>query len=144
MDFIVTARFWKAAGISVVLFILLDYLWLAVLASKWYRAALGHLASLDPEGKIIFNLPAGFVAQVVISLSLSAVVALSLQVDYRMTTALAVGAFAGFALYAVFDFTNMSFVKNYPLWIALLDVAWGTLQGLLAGFYFFRIYRFLE
>ncbi|MCU0418443.1 MAG: DUF2177 family protein [Cyclobacteriaceae bacterium] len=141
MTFLLTSKFLKAAAISVVLFILLDYLWLAVIASKWYRQSLGHLAELDAHGKIIFNIPMGLVAQVVLSLCLSFVVGLSLQVDHRLTVALAVGTFTGFALYAVYDFTNLSFVKNYPLWIALIDVAWGTLQGLLAGWYFYKLFN---
>lgn len=140
MAFVLTSKFLKAAAVSVVLFILLDYLWLAVIASKWYRQTLGHLAELDADGKIIFNIPMGLIAQVVLSICLSFVVALALQLDYRLTVALVVGTFTGFCLYAVYDFTNLSFVKNYPLWIALLDVAWGSLQGLLAGFYFYKLY----
>ncbi len=141
MTFLFTSKFLKAAAASVVIFILLDYLWLAVIASKWYRQSLGHLAELDAQGKIIFNIPMGLVAQVVLSLCLSFVVGLSLQVDNRLAVALATGAFIGFALYAVYDFTNLSFVKNYPLWIALIDVGWGTLQGLLAGWYFYKLFN---
>ncbi|MFN8688572.1 MAG: DUF2177 family protein, partial [Cyclobacteriaceae bacterium] len=135
MDFLLTSKFLKAAAVSVVVFILLDYLWLAVIASKWYRQTLGHLAELDGEGKIIFNIPMGLIAQVILSLCISFVVGLALQLDQRWIVAMGVGAFTGFCLYAVYDFTNLSFVKNYPLWIALLDVAWGTFQGLLGGIY---------
>jgi uncharacterized membrane protein len=45
------------------------------------------------------------------------------------------GAFVGFVIYVVYDFTNLSFVKGWPLWISIIDAAWGTMQGLLAGIY---------
>ena len=144
MTFLLTSKFLKAAAVSVVVFILLDYLWLAVIASKWYRQTLGHLAELDGDGKIIFNIPMGLIAQVVLSLCISFVVGLALQLDQRWIVAMGVGAFTGFCLYAVYDFTNLSFVKNYPLWIALLDVAWGTFQGLLGGIYFHKLYHWFS
>jgi uncharacterized membrane protein len=141
MEFLFTTKFLRAVAFSVVIFILLDYVWLAVIASKWYRQTLGHLAELDTHGKIIFNIPMGLVAQIVLSLCLSFVIGLSQQIDHRLSVAVLTGTFIGFSLYAVYDFTNLSFVKKYPLWIALLDVAWGTVQGLLAGLYFHKIYH---
>lgn len=121
--------------LSAVIFIGLDFLWLAVIASPWYKHALGYLSQLSAEGKITFNIPAGLVAQLAISLTLSFVIMLSLQVDNRLVIALLVGGFIGLAIYACYDFTNLSFVKGWPLWISLIDVGWGTLQGILAGIY---------
>lgn len=138
-----TLKFLKIAGISIVLFVLLDYLWLAVIAARWYRQTLGHLAQLDPEGKIMFNIPMGLIAQVVISIGLSVVIVAFLQLDNRLMTAVLSGAFLGFVIYATYDFTNLSFVKGWPLWIALLDVAWGTLQGVLAGLYVYGLHKIL-
>ncbi len=144
MEFLLSAKFLKVSLTSVILFILLDFLWLAVIASAWYRQTLGYLAELDPQGKIIFNIPMGLIAQVVIALALSAVITLALHVDNRMVVALGWGAFIGFAIYATYDFTNLSFVKGWPLWISLLDVAWGTLQGLMAGAYVFYLHRYFS
>ena len=33
-------------------------------------------------------------------------------------------ALFGFVLYSVFDFTNLTFIKDYPLKFALVDIAW--------------------
>jgi uncharacterized membrane protein len=144
MEFLFTTKFLKIAFTSAIVFILLDFLWLAVLASAWYRQTLGYLADLDPQGKIIFNIPFGLLAQVVISLALSAVIMLALHVDNRLAVAMSWGAFIGLAIYATFDFTNLSFVKGWPLWISLLDVAWGTVQGLMAGSYVFYLNRYFS
>lgn len=144
MEFLLSAKFLKVSFSSAILFVLLDFLWLAIIASAWYRQTLGFLAELDPQGKIIFNIPIGLIAQVVIALALSAVIMLALRVDNRLVVALGWGAFIGFAIYATYDFTNLSFVKGWPLWISLLDVAWGTLQGLMAGAYVFFLNRYFN
>jgi uncharacterized membrane protein len=144
MEFLFSAKFLKIASTSAILFILLDFLWLAVIASAWYRQTLGFLAHLDPQGKIIFNIPFGLIAQVSISLALSAVIMLALEIDNRLIVAMGWGAFIGLAIYATYDFTNLSFIKGWPLWISILDVCWGTLQGLLAGVYVFYLHRYFS
>lgn len=141
MGYLLTAKFLKIAGASVVIFVLLDFLWLAVVASKIYRQSLGYLADLDPDGKIIFNIPMGLLAQLAISLALSVFVCMVLQIDNRLNVALGFGAFLGMMMYVTYDFTNLSFVKGWPLWISLIDVAWGALQGALAGIYVFYFNR---
>jgi uncharacterized membrane protein len=144
MDFLFSVKFIKIAFTSAIVFVLLDFLWLAVIASAWYRQTLGYLADLDPQGKIIFNIPFGLIAQVAISLALSAVIMMALHVDNRLFISVAWGAFIGLAIYTTYDFTNLSFVKGWPLWISFLDVAWGTFQGLLAGVYVFYLNRFFS
>ncbi len=143
MDFFFTTKFLKIAAVSLVIFVAFDFLWLAILASKLYRQSLGFLAELDSEGKIIFNIPMGLIAQLAISIALSASIVTALQLDNRLVTAISTGAFIGMAIYATFDFTNLSFVKGWPLWISLVDVAWGTVQGMLAGVYVFYLNRLL-
>ncbi len=141
MTFIFTLKFLKIATVSLLIFVLLDFLWLAVVASKMYRQSLGYLAELDPDGKIIFNIPMGLLAQLAISITLSVFISLALQIDGRPVTALGIGAFLGLMMYVTYDFTNLSFVKGWPLWISLIDVIWGAVQGALAGLYVFYFTR---
>ena len=143
MSFIFTAKFFKIALLSAVLFITLDFLWLGVVASPWYRKALGYMANLDADGKITFNIPHGLMAQLAISLTLTLVISLGLQIENRLLTAVCFGAFVGFAFYVCYDFTNLSFVKGWPIWISLIDVAWGTFQGLMAGVYVYFLNNYL-
>jgi uncharacterized membrane protein len=137
MDFLFTLKFLKIVAASIVIFILLDFLWLAVVASKLYSSSLGFLANLDSKGKVIFNIPVGVLVQATLSIGLSFVIGMSLQLDNRLIVSVCTGAFVGFVIYMVYDFTNLSFVKGWPLWISLVDAAWGTTQGLLAGFYIY-------
>lgn len=141
MTYIFTLKFLKIAATSVVIFVLLDFLWLAVIASTMYRQSLGYLADLDPDGKIVFNIPMGLLAQLAISITLSVFISLVLQIDNRLVTALGTGAFLGLMMYVTYDFTNLSFVKGWPLWISLIDVTWGAVQGALAGLYVFYFTR---
>ena len=54
---------------------------------------------------------------------------------------LIVGAAAGFAMYATYDLTNLSFVRGYPLLMSAVDIAWGTAQGACAGVYVYHLMR---
>jgi uncharacterized membrane protein len=110
-------------------------------ASKMYRQSLGYLAELDPDGKIVFNIPMGLLAQFAISITLSFFISLVIQIDNRLVAALGTGAFLGLMMYVTYDFTNLSFVKGWPLWISLIDVTWGAVQGALAGVYVFYFTR---
>ena len=86
----------------------------------------------------------GMIAQIAISLALSVVIMMALQLDNRLWIAVGAGAFIGCAIYVTYDFTNLSFVKGWPLWISLMDVAWGTFQGMLAGVYVFYLHRYFN
>jgi uncharacterized membrane protein len=141
MEYFFSLRFLKIAGLSAIAFVLLDYLWLAVVASPMYRNALGYLATLDGDGKITFNIPAGLIAQLAISLLLSILLGFVLQVDQKLITMLIVGGVAGFLIYVVYDFTNLSFVKGWPLWISLIDITWGAVQGVIAGAIAYFLYK---
>lgn len=134
MEFLFTLKFLKIALISAAIFIALDMLWIGFLASKMYSQQLGHLAEMK-NGKVVFNIPVGLIVQVVISLGLSVLILLALQLDNRLAVSLAIGAFTGFVIYFTYDFTNYSFVKGWTLYVSVIDVCWGTLQGLLAGAY---------
>jgi uncharacterized membrane protein len=137
MDFLFTLKFLKIAAASIVIFILLDIIWIALIASKFYSSSLGFLANLDSKGKVIFNIPVGVFVQATLSLGLSFVIGMALQLDNRLIVSVCSGAFVGFVIYVVYDFTNLSFVKGWPLWISLIDAAWGTMQGILAGIYIY-------
>lgn len=141
MNYFFSAAFLKVAGISIFIFILLDMLWLAIIARRLYFSQMGYLASVE-NGRIVFNLPVGILAQVIIALGLAVFVSLAIMVENRLAAAVCTGAFAGFVLYCTYDLTNLSFVKGYPVLMSVADIAWGTVQGLFAGVYVFYLSRF--
>lgn len=128
----------KVLVISILLFIFLDMLWLALIASDLYYDQLGYLANTI-GGKVQFNLPVGLGVQAIIASGLALIISLSLRVENTLSNSLITGAFLGFVLYCTYDLTNLSFVKGYPLLITVVDIAWGTFQGFAAGFYVFYL-----
>jgi uncharacterized membrane protein len=49
------------------------------------------------------------------------------------TTALLLGAALGFFAYMTYDLTNMATLKVWPVSLAVMDIAWGTLLTSLAA-----------
>jgi uncharacterized membrane protein len=143
MNYFFSAAFFKVAGIAIMIFIVADMLWLAIIARHLYFRQMSYLASVE-NGRIVFNLPVGILAQAIIALAIAVFVSLAIMVENRLAAAVCTGAFAGFALYCTYDLTNLSFVKGYPVFITVVDIAWGTAQGLFAGFYVFYITRFFR
>lgn len=134
MDFLFSLKFLKIAVPSFLIVSFLDYLFLGIIASKFYTKHLGHLAELK-KGKIVFHIPMGLIAQAAVSLSISIFILTVLQLDNTLSTSILSGAGMAFLIFIIYDFTNLSFVKGYPVSLALVDIAWGTFQGAAAGVY---------
>ena len=143
MNYFFSSAFFKVAGISVILFIALDLLWLSVVARSLYFKQMGYLAVVE-NNRIVFNLPVGLSVQAIIALGLAVFISLALLVAHSLTVSVCVGAFAGFVMYCTYDLTNLSFVRDYPVLITVVDIAWGTAQGLFAGIYVYYLTRFFS
>jgi len=134
LDFLLTISYWKVAILMMVIFIFIDMLWLGFIASNLYTKQLGYLANLK-NSNITFNLPVGLLAQAIIAFGLSLVIALVYKGGGNLSASILVSALIGFVIYATYDLTNLSFIKDWPWQITLIDIIWGTLQGTLAGAY---------
>lgn len=143
MNYFLSSTFFKVAGLSIIIFIVLDLLWLSVAASTIYFKQMSYLAVIE-NGRIVFNLPVGLLVQAIIALGLAVFISLALLVENTLITSLYIGAFAGFVMYCTYDLTNLSFVRNYPVFIAVVDIAWGTAQGFFAGIYVFYLTRYFS
>ena len=143
MEFIFTFKFLKIALIAAIIFIALDILWIGFIASKMYSEQLGYLAELK-DGKVVFKLPVGLAVQAVISLGLTVFILLVLQTSNQLGWSLFAGGLLGFVIYFTYDFTNYSFIRGWSLSVSVIDVAWGTAQGLLAGAYVYGLNHLLK
>lgn len=116
---------WKIAPVILICMIILDYLWLGLISKNLYLEQVGKIARLS-DGKMDPILwPAGVVY---ILLALGTVVFVLPQWGSDVAwwqTALA-GAFFGLVIYGVYDMTNHALLKDWPLPISLIDMAWGT------------------
>ncbi|RJP84148.1 MAG: DUF2177 family protein [Desulfobacteraceae bacterium] len=143
MQYFLSSVFLKVAGLSVIIFVILDLLWLSVVARGIYFKHMGYLAVIE-NGRIMFNLPVGLSVQVIIALGLAVFVSLALLVQNTLGTAIVMGVFSGFVLYCTYDLTNLSFVRGYPVAITVIDILWGTAQGLFSGIYVFYLTRYFS
>lgn len=118
--------------LTTVVFFAIDMLWLGLIAKNLYRRYLGSFLSdtVNWTAAIIFYLL--FIAGIFYFAILPAVEKNSLG------KALLSGALLGFLAYATYDLTNLATLKNWPLPIVLIDMAWGAvLTGLvsMAGYH---------
>ena len=101
-------------------FFAIDMVWLGVVARAFYKKHLGFLLRSDPNwtAAIVFYLL--FVAGIVVLAVWPAVERQSLA------HALVLGALLGLVTYAAYDLTNLATLEGFPLTVALVDLAWGT------------------
>ncbi len=112
--------FIKLFLVAFLVFLLIDLVWLGLIAKKFYRKHLGFLMSDDVNwtAAIIFYLV--FVAGIVLF-----VVSPALAAD-SLSHAVIYGALFGFVTYSTYDLTNLATLKNWPLIITIIDLIWGT------------------
>ncbi|MFN3517620.1 MAG: DUF2177 family protein [Novosphingobium sp.] len=108
-------------------FLILDMIWLRFAVPMLYRPALGELLAT--------NFRAGpAVAFYIIYFAALTVFAVLPGTMLGVPAAVASGAAVGLTAYATYNLTNMATLKVWPLQMALIDIAWGTVaSGLAAG-----------
>lgn len=112
---------------TVPVFFLIDLVWLGLVARGFYRDQMGSLMA-DP-----INWPAGILFYLlwVAGLILFAVAPALESGDW--VRALLLGAAFGFITYATYDLTNLATLRDWPLLLTLVDLAWGTVLGGVVG-----------
>ena len=113
-------QYLTAYGVTAVVFLVIDFIWLSQVARGFYFDRLGDLLLDKP------NLAAAtaFYAIYVVGIIIFSV-APALRAD-SATSALTYGALFGFFAYATYDMTNYATLRNWPLEVSLVDIAWGT------------------
>lgn len=101
-------------------FFALDMLWLGVLAKDFYRDQIGTLLKAD------VNWPAALVFYLVFIAGIVHFVLMPAVEKGSARLAAFNGAAFGFVTYATFDLTSLALIRDWPLAITLVDLAWGT------------------
>lgn len=106
--------------ITVPIFLLIDLVWLGLVARGFYQRHLGYLMrpQVNWTAAIVFYLL--FVVGIVLFAVKPALEAQS------ATRALVYGALFGFFTYATYDLTNLATVRDWPLIVTVVDLIWGT------------------
>jgi uncharacterized membrane protein len=101
---------------------LLDYLWLSKIATGFYLSQLNQLAIVE-DG----NFKPILWAAVIVYLCLAiGVTVFCLPLSKSILSAIYIGAAFGFVVYGVYDMTNLALVKDWPIKMSFVDMAWGT------------------
>jgi uncharacterized membrane protein len=112
---------------TTVVMVALDLLWLGLIAKPYYQQSIGHLLASQPKVAA-----AGlFYAVYPIGLMVFAVAPFRQSIGWT-DTAVHAAMFGAFA-YATYDLTNLATLRDWPLGLSLLDLAWGTLVSALAA-----------
>ncbi len=107
------------AGTAIVM-VALDMLWLGVIAKPLYQQGIGHLMTDRPNVDIAVMFYLLYALGVVIF-------AVSPQHGGSdWTSTLTMGALFGLFAYATYDLTNLATLRDWPLHLSLIDMAWGS------------------
>lgn len=107
--------------LTAVVFFAIDLLWLGLIAKNLYRKYLGGFLSdtVNWKAAIIFYL-----------LFIVGIFIFAIMPAFEKSSpgkAILLGALFGFFTYATYDLTNLATLKNWPLPIVFIDMAWGAL-----------------
>jgi uncharacterized membrane protein len=113
---------WRHFGIALGALVVLDGLWLGVVMKEFYRQNLAHLARMR-DGALD---PLWPVAALVYPVMAAGLAVLVLPRARTPLEALALGAFFGAVTFAVYDLTNHATLRDWPVRMTLVDIAWGA------------------
>lgn len=120
--------------ISVPVFFIIDMIWLGVVASSFYKNQLGDLLQINWIPAILFYLV------YLVGLIIFAVYPGVENGSWKLV--LVYGTLFGFFTYATYDMTNLATLKDWPMIVVAVDIAWGTFLGAtVAGitYYFYSL-----
>lgn len=109
----------KLYFLTLVIFLGIDAFWLGLVAPKFYRSQIGHLMA-DKA-----NLSAALVFYLLfIGVLVYFVVAPGLTMPMREV--ILRGALFGLVTYATYDLTNLATLRDWPVFVTVVDLIWGT------------------
>lgn len=118
--------------LTFIVFLVVDMLWLGLIAKGLYRKYLGDFLSGE------FNWTAAFIFYFIFVIGVSIFAIYPAVSKDSVSNAILLGALFGFFTYATYDMTNLATLKGWPLPIVIIDIIWGSLLTAivsLSGFY---------
>jgi uncharacterized membrane protein len=107
-------------GISLVVFLGIDFVWLTVMGERFYRPRLGRLMAERA------NLPVALVFYLLYVVGVLVLVVLPAIDKGSLSQAILGGALLGAVAYGTYDFTNLATIEGWPVIVSVVDVVWGT------------------
>ena len=113
--------------VGFIIFIVIDLIWLGVVAKNFYAEQLKGLMT----DKV--NWTAAIIFYVLYVFGLVVIVISPAVNEGNVLQAFWFGGFVSFLMYATYDLTNLATLKNWPLKMTLVDLIWGASLGALTS-----------
>lgn len=110
-----------AYSAAIVAFLIIDGLWLGVVAKSFYADQLRSLLRND-----FLPLPA-IAFYMVYTAGLVFLAVRPGQADVTLVSVALYGALVGFLSYGTYDMTNLATLRDWPWLVSVVDIVWGTL-----------------
>ncbi len=114
------AKHLKIYGLTLVVFFLVDIVWLAFISTKLYEDQIGFLLRDDVNWLAAALFYLLYIAGLVFFVIRPSIEQKSVR--YALLT----GGFFGLVTYATYDLTNLATLNDWPIFITVVDLLWGT------------------
>jgi len=119
--------FIKLYAIALPVFFAIDMIWLGLVAKNFYKSQIGFLMKPD------INWTAAIIFYLLFIVGLVLFVIMPAVEKGSWMYALLFGALFGLITYATYDLTNLATLKDWPLLVTIVDLAWGATLGALVS-----------
>lgn len=124
--------------ITFVVFLVIDMIWLGVIARDFYQNQVGHLLAERTNWAAALL----FYALYIVGMLFFVIHPALSQASWR--EALFVGLAFGAVTYMTYDLTNLATLEGWPLPLAVVDILWGAFLGgstSLVSYFLLRLFR---
>lgn len=130
-------QFLKYYSVAFVVFFAIDLVWLGVVAKNMYKEHLGFIMSPNVNWVAAIGFYMVFIAGLIFF-------ALNPAIEKNSVMyAFLVGGFFGLITYATYDMTNLATLKDWPVFITVVDIIWGTVLCSLTTTVSFLVLKFI-
>jgi len=112
--------FIKLYSIALPVFFVIDMVWLGLIAKSFYATQIGYLMKTD------INWTAAILFYLLFIVGLVLFVIMPAVEKGSWVHSLLFGALFGLITYATYDLTNLATLKDWPLLVTVVDLAWGA------------------
>src|SRR5690554_670730 len=127
--------FIKVFLIALIIFLILDFIWLGLVAKNLYQNEIGTLL------KTKFNFVAAFIFYTIFIIALTIFVIIPAINNNSLKEVILMGALFGLVTYATYDLTNYATLEGFTIKIVIIDLLWGTTLGTLTSTLTYLIYK---
>lgn len=126
-----------------IFYFVIDYVWIAIIASKFYSQELGDLVRRNGSGGIDANLIPGFIVYVLLVSGLIIFVYPRIQ-NKRILPVIVYGFLFGVITYGVYNLTNLAILDGFGARLAIADMLWGGVVCVLTALFLYYFHQLLH